>query len=146
MKEEIKKQLIGETPIPILAGECAFQYNGLTTLIDNSLQCWTLSLITPNRARETVIWYFNPFADKYMETALRDVTDLYLTPTRERAIIEYIIFNDYFDEGILIEGIQSYMGEYDGKLEDLYRVGKLFHLDRSYIDYWWKEALEYPRT
>lgn len=66
-----------------------------------------------------------------------------LIPTKERAIVDYIKLQDeYGDEGILIESIQSYLRDYEEDLPKLYEVADFFKLSREELDYWLNEAKE----
>lgn len=66
-----------------------------------------------------------------------------LIPTRERAIVDYVKLQDeYGDEGILIESIQSYLRDYEEDLPKLYEVADFLKLPRKELDYWLNEARE----
>lgn len=66
-----------------------------------------------------------------------------LIPTRERAIVDYIkLEEEYGDEGILIESLQSYLRDYEEDLPKLYEVADFFKLPRKELDYWLNEARE----
>lgn len=66
-----------------------------------------------------------------------------LIPTKERAIVDYIkLQEEYGDEGILIESIQSYLRDYEEDLPKLYEVADFFRLPREQLDYWLNEARE----
>lgn len=125
----------------ILIGECALARRGLTSLLSETMQLSTLYTDITGLSNFIVQWYFNPFADKYMHCTPSIQHPMIMEPDRERALIEYIIFHDYFNEGILIEGLQNYLWHNDGNYDKLAEVGKEFHLQRSYIDYWVNEAI-----
>lgn len=66
-----------------------------------------------------------------------------LIPTRERALIDYVILQEeYGDEGILIESLQSYLRDYEKDLPELYKVADFFKLNRDTLEYWLNEARE----
>lgn len=135
--------LLGSRHKPVVvAGECAFQRCGLTSHLSNIIQAWTLRLITSGIYNPIAMWYFSPFADKFFDTKPSIVHPNILEPTRERAIIEYIIFHDYFDEGILIEGLSNYLYENDDNPNKLFLEAEKFHCPKKLVDYWIKEARE----
>ena len=64
-----------------------------------------------------------------------------LIPTRERAIVDYIkLQENYGDEGILIESLQTYLADYSIDLPKLYEVAAFLKLPREELDYWLNEA------
>lgn len=134
---------VGAVDKYVLIGEQAFARCGLTTLFSPVLQCSTLSTGITGIWSPVVIWYFNPFADKYTHTKPSPVCENILEPTAERAIIEYIIFKDYFDEFVLIEGLKTYMfNNPKDYYERLLEESKIWHLPQDLLDYWIKEAVE----
>lgn len=52
------------------------------------------------------------------------------------------MFHDYFDEGILIEGLKNYLYEMGGDTSKLYEEAGKFHLKEDLLAYWIKEAIE----
>lgn len=68
---------------------------------------------------------------------------LVLQPTKERAIVDYINGLNNFDEGLLIEGLKSYIDSKDKDIDKLYEVADFYKLQRETVDYWIKEAEEY---
>lgn len=124
----------------IVAGECAFSRCGLTSYLANTIQAWTMYLGIDGIWCEYIMYYFSPWYNDYYETRPSKEHPNILEVTRERAIVEYIIWSKHFDEGILIEGVQTYLNETE-TLDKLYEVGEHFHLDRKCIDYWIEEAI-----
>ena len=103
--------LVGEScdyPV-ILIGPAALCRVGLTTLHTSQLQASTLSTRITGIWNPIVTWYFNPNAIRTDHTKPSHVHPNIYEPTAERALVEYIGFHDYFDEGILIEGLQEYL-------------------------------------
>lgn len=133
--------LVGRDGKHILIGEQAFCRRGLTTLFSPVLQCSTLYTNITGIWNPIVMWYFNPFADRFEHTTPSPRCSNILEPTTERAIIEYIIFHDYFDEGILIEGLSTYLQNHTD-LCALYDEAAFWHLRIDWLDYWIKEARE----
>lgn len=125
----------------IVIGEMALIRNGLTSLLTDRLQLSTLFTDITGLYNPIATWYFNPWAKTYDYTSNVSGYKI-LNPTKERAIIEYIIFKDYFNEGILIEGLQTYLFQMDNNVNKLYEVADWFKIQRSLVDYWIQEALE----
>ena len=134
-------KLVGQDGKHVLIGEQAFARCGLTTLFSPVLQCSTLYTNITGIWNPIVTWYFNPYADRYEHTKPSKVCANILEPTRERALVEYIIFHNYFDEGILIEGLKTYLAE-TPDLSDLYNEAEFWYCPRKLVDYWIKEARE----
>ncbi len=126
----------------IVAGECALQRCGLTTLVGDTIKAWTLHVGINGGWNPIAQWYFNPLADVFTDTIPSIRHPSILEPTQERALVEYIIFRDYFSEGILIEGLKTYMFRHDNNLDALYRACNTYHLPKDWLDYWIKEAIE----
>ena len=137
-------KLVGEEcGVRICSGECAFWRSGLTTQYISGLQCWTLCPGINGIYSPIVMWYFNPWGDKTFDTTPSPEHPNILQPTRERAICEYIIFREYFSEGILIEGLQTYIRETDNYRERLHEAMTHIPLQKhDWLDYWIQEALE----
>lgn len=125
----------------ILAGECALSANEIIQLAEakNFKQVWTLYKITPITEGVPVAYYWNPYADKPFLTQERE--DGFLVPTCERALIEYMMFADYFSEEFLIEGLQSYM-DIHSDLSELCKVAEQMRIREDVVEYWLKEARE----
>lgn len=123
----------------ILAGEYALSKTGLITLSGGLIQAWTLCKITPITEGVPVAYYFNPYADKdfYISGKFKDT---FLVPTQERALVEYMIFSDYFSEEFLIEGIQLYEEGHNGDLSKLWEVVDFMKLREDIARYWIAEA------
>lgn len=126
----------------IVAGECALQRCGLTTHISDIIQAWTLLTVPPGIWNPIAMWYFNPMADKYFDTTPSPMHTNILEPTQERALLEYIMFHDYFDEGILIEGLKTYLFQHEDDTTGLYDELNKIPLPVDWLDYWLNEARE----
>lgn len=137
-------ELVGEScPSPrVVVGEQALSRTGLTSFMSSMLQLSTLYTDITGLTNFICTWYFNPFADRYEFTRPSHKHPNILIPTRERAICEYILLKDYFNEGILIEGIQNYLWHSNNDVSKLYEVGKHFYVNKELIDYWVNEAIE----
>lgn len=135
-------RIVGAECRCVLAGECALMRVGLTSLLMDHMQAWTL-YPEINECRTVYIdWYFNPFAKEEFDTKPSVESPNILEPTQERALIEYILFKDYFNEGILIEGLKSYMFIHDGNVQPLYDEAIKFSVPKDIVDYWLQEARE----
>lgn len=62
-------------------------------------------------------------------------------PSKERALVECILHLDWIDEGLLIEGLKSYL-DYFWNEEKLREVADHFGLAQETLDYWLQEARE----
>ena len=133
--------ITGQDGKHVLIGEQALSRCGLTSLHTVVVQCSTLCKLIHGAKSEFNAWYFNPMADDYSYTKPSPVCSNILEPTQERALVEYMLFHDYFDEGILIEGIQTYGFQHDNDWSKLYPVAKYFGLSVDKLEYWINEAL-----
>ena len=125
----------------IVIGQCAFQRCGLTSYLSNIVQVSTLIADISKCNNGYVTYYLNPWALDTSFTNPSSAHSYVLEPTRERAIVEYMFFHDYFDEGILIEGINTYGLLNKGDFSKLYPVADHFGIDHAIVDYWINEAL-----
>lgn len=126
----------------IVSGECALQRCGLTSYLSDNIKAWTLYPEISGVQNSIVSWYFNPFAVDYIDTKSSSKSENIKIPSKERAIVEYVMFHDYFDEGILIEGLKNYLYEMGGDTSKLYEEAGKFHLKEDLLAYWIKEAIE----
>lgn len=136
--------LVGESSkdAVVLIGEQAFWRAGLTTCISNHLQCSTLVTGITGIRTPYVTWYFNPNANRYDHTVPSKKHPNILQPTQERALVEYMEFHDYFDEGILIEGIQTYLFQHNDDYSALIEEAKFWKFSTDMVEYWVSEAKE----
>lgn len=125
----------------ILIGEYAFSRCGLTTFMSPVLQCSTGYLGINGLYSYIVSWYFNPMYNQYFETKPSPNCPNILVPSQERAIMEYMVYHDYFNEGILIEGIQTYGLQHDNDWSKIYDLFKMKKFSTDIPDYWINEAL-----
>ena len=107
---------------------------------------WFLDLATDNYELDGIrfpmcryIYYPDLDREHYLVPSASN-PDL-LIPTRERAIVDYIkLQENYGDEGILIESLQTYLADYSIDLPKLYEVAAFLKLPREELDYWLNEA------
>lgn len=109
---------------------------------------WYLDLATDNHELNGIRfpmcrYIYYPNLDRLHYLVPSESNPDLLIPTKERAIVDYIKLQDeYGDEGILIESIQSYLRDYEEDLPELYKVADFFKLSRDQLDYWLDEARE----
>lgn len=126
----------------ILAGDDALYHAGLTNQPVDTPMCWTEYEDIPSGIFAVfVYYYFNPSGkDTKYATPMKTNSFAY-EPIKERAIVETIKFQEYFNEGILIEALQSYLGGAPN-MDLLYEVADYFGVPRDDVDYWLNEARE----
>lgn len=134
-------ELLGSSGDFVVCGENAFMRVGLTTLWMDTIKAWTPYSEVHGIATPYVQWYYNSDAKNIEDTKPSTKCTHIHEPTRERAIVEYIKFREYFDEGILVEGIDTYLlFNKDSDLSELYRIADKYKLPKSELDYWLNEA------
>lgn len=127
----------------ILVGASAFAHVGLTTALSSVLQCSTLTTGIDGLRCPIVMWYFNPFANRFYEdTRPSHVNPLIKIPSQERAILEFILLMDKLEEGIFIEGMQTYAFQHNNDYSKIYELAPKYYIRKELIDYWIKEAEE----
>lgn len=136
----LNDNIVGANRKTILVGDSALCRRGLTTLFSSTLKVSTLYPGINGIKSNIVMWYFNPFAQDYFDTTPSPVCSNILEPTQERALIEYIMLLENFDEGILIEGLKTYAFQHDGDYSKLYKMLNKIPVRRSLLDYWINEA------
>lgn len=124
------------TPV-VVAGESALARTGLISLVTDFVGCWTPSPILGKIQTIYVGYYFNPLYGEESTKPSRYNFNI-LEPTKERAILEYIKWIEYFNEGYLIEALNTY--GYDYSL--LYEKAPEYGVSKEDLDYWIKEAKE----
>lgn len=135
-------KLIGQYGPCILVGPTALWRAGLTTNVTSTLDVSTLYVELRGVGTFAARYYFSPWADKFFEVSDSPVHPNIKQPTKERALVEYMLLHEYFDEGLLIEGIKSYLFQFDYDVTRLHDVMKLFKVKLDdLIDYWVNEAL-----
>lgn len=133
-------KLVGSQCRCIVAGECALARCGLTTCISDIVQAWTLYTGITGIWNPIAMWYASPFAHQEFDVKPSPESDNVLEPTQERALIEYILYLDYFNEGILIEGLKTYMFQHDDDVSKLYEEAPKFSVPEWAVTYWLDEA------
>lgn len=123
----------------VLAGECALQRNSLTTYVSDKIQCWTSLPSIHGVDSPFIAYYFSPLSGDIRYTEKASTCSKLLVPSPERALVEFIMFHDYFGEWILLEGLQTYMRRYNTD-NKLYKVARDLNLQQSRVLEWLTEA------
>ena len=126
----------------VVCGLTALSRVGLTSYLTDHMCVWTIYPDISLVDTQIVKYYFSPFAECYEDTEHSIECEYILEPTRERALIEYILLREYFDEGILIEGLKNYMWLNNDDVSKLYELAPKYHLKKETLDYWLQEARE----
>lgn len=126
----------------VVCGPTALSRVGLTSYYSDEIHAWTLCPYITGIHTNFVTYFFSPFAECYADTKPSIACEYILEPTRERALIEYILLREYFDEGILIEGLKNYMWLNNDDVSKLYELAPKYHLKKETLDYWLQEARE----
>lgn len=123
----------------VICGQCALARNSLTTQNTVHLDLFTILPEIDGVGASIVTYiYRNPIDyDNYV--APMDTNENLLLPTKERAIVEYILVERWCDEGTLIEALKTYL-EWEENREKLYEVADFYGLPRETLDYWIHEA------
>ncbi len=131
---------VGDQCRIIVAGESALMRVGLTSIICDRIQAWTTHTEISEVKTTFIEWYANPLANEEFDVNPSIECANILEPTRERALIEYILFKDYFNEGTLIEGLKNYIWLNKGDVSKLYEEAPKFSVPEWAVTYWIDEA------
>lgn len=124
----------------VICGQCALARNGLTTQNPTHLDVWT-SIKEIDGVDAAIIRYiFNDKIDHVYEVHPMMGNSNLLLPTRERAIVEYVLCERWRDEGTLIEALKTYLWNFND-LPHLYEVADFFGLNKIELDFWINEAI-----
>lgn len=123
----------------ILCNSCALARNGL--IAQTGIHLDLFSQLKDAEALDAgfVTYYYNENIDydNYV-TPMKTNSNL-LLPTRERALVEYLLLEKWCDEGTLIEALKTYK-LLEGVYDRLYEVADFYKLPRETLDYWIHEA------
>lgn len=125
----------------VVVGDHALACNGLTTALCSIKQLSTLTVGIDGINTFICIWYFSPWADRYEHTRPSPKHPKILIPTRERALWEYMMLHEKFDEGILIEGLSDYLRLTENAEDKLIAEAQYWGCGEDLVKYWIKEAL-----
>lgn len=123
----------------VVTGACALARSGLILLSGRYLELQT-SIKELSIFRTSIYtYYYNPEIDYEYELQPSSSNPHLLQPSKERALVECIKHLDWIDEGLLIEGLKTYIEQFYNK-DKLNKVAKYFNLDSVTLDYWIEEA------
>lgn len=125
----------------VLCGTSALNRAGLISASSNHLYLMTTWEEFDNLDLAYAHFVYYPKVDYKHWVSPSKSNPLILQPTKERAIVEYILNEKWCDEGLLIEALKSYISFFWNEKE-LYKVADFFGLKRDVLDYWIKEAKE----
>lgn len=129
-----------EEPV-VIVGEHALACNGLTTALCSTKQLSTLYTGIDGIINPICGWYFSPWADRYEHTRPSPKHEKILIPTRERALWEYMMLHEKFDEGILIEGLSDYLRLTENAEDKLLEEARYWGCGEEDVKYWINEAI-----
>ena len=126
----------------VLCWNCSLNRCGLISYNGTILNVWSHDKETDGEGSGPIVYFYHeePIDTEHYLVPC-STNPLLLIPTKERAIVEYIINEKWCDEGLLIEALKSYM--FDFNTTDftlLYEVADFFGLSREILDYWIHEA------
>lgn len=124
----------------VVVGEHALACNGLTTALYSVKQLSTLTVGIDGINNYICMWYFSPWAERYDHTRPSPKHEKILIPTRERALWEYMMLHEKFDEGILIEGLSDYLRLTDNAEGKLLEEARYWGCGEEDVEYWVNEA------
>lgn len=124
----------------VLCAACALSRNGLTTHSTEHLCLQTPYAEIDGVCVVYITYYYYQNIDYDHWLTPESSNPLILKPTKERAIVEYILNEKWCDEGILIEALKTYL-QWFRKDEELYAAADFFGLDRKILNDWMQEAL-----
>ena len=138
MKQIIYDNLVEQ--LSVLCMHSALARAGLTSHSTNHVCIMTSHRELDNLDLVYMTYYYYPDIDYVHWVSPSTSNPLLLQPTKERAIVEYMKNERWYDEGILIEALKSYLMWFRND-NLLYEVADFFRLDRKTLDYWIGEAL-----
>lgn len=124
----------------VVCGGCALNRAGLIYYNSEHLDLMTCYEELDGCCLSRLTYYYYPVIDTEHWVHPLKSNPLLLQPTRERAIVEYILNKKWCDEGLLIEALKNYLDQFRND-EELYEVADFFGLSRETLDYWINEAL-----
>lgn len=123
----------------VLAGACALSRRGLTTITPAFLQLYTNDVKFDGFSFGVGMYIYKPNLDYLNYVTPMSTNKNLLLPSRERAIVEYLLLEKWCDEGTLIEALKTYQLLVDDYTE-LYRVAEFYGLSADKLEYWMYEA------
>lgn len=123
----------------VLTGTSALERAGLVLANLNNLDLQTAYSDADHLKTVAGTYYYNPCIDYNYCLQPSESNPLLLKPTKERALVECILHLDWIDEGLLIEGLQTYINQFWNE-KKLYEAADHFGLDYATLEYWLEEA------
>jgi hypothetical protein len=124
----------------VICGVCALGRSGLTTYDMKHLDLFSPYPEVDGVSTVYISYYYKKNIDYDHWVFASESNPLLLQPTKERALVEYILNEKWLDEGVLLEAINDYI-EYFPNHEKLYEVADFFKLSREVLNYWICEAI-----
>lgn len=125
----------------VLCSGCALARNGLVTQTPVYLEMFTDREKYDGFSLGVGRYLYNPDIDYVNYVCPMDSNRLILLPTKERAIVEYVKFEKWCDEGLLIEALKTY-DEYKPDYDLLFFVADFFGVASGVMKQWIIEARE----
>ena len=125
----------------VICGFCALARTGLIVFPSHVLCCWTQYENLDGLDAIGIQYQYNPAINYEYDVIPMHTNSLILLPSKERAIVEYILWERWCDEGLLIEALKTYGFQKDGDFSKLYPAAEHFSLPKKSLDYWIQEAL-----
>ena len=126
------------TEMYVICNVCALARNGLVFANSSHLDLFTKYKNLNGLQTLAFSYYYNDNIDYKYDVTPSQSNELLLKPTKERALVENIIFIDNVDEGFLIEALKNYQEQFWN--DRIYEVADHFGLARETLDYWLEEA------
>ncbi|MCD8020915.1 MAG: hypothetical protein LUF92_15485 [Clostridiales bacterium] len=127
----------------IITLNTAVARNGLTTFARSFLDLATDKTDLKDMHSLYCRYIYYPVLDREHFLEPEETNPALLLPTVERSLVDYIILQEeYGDEGILIESLQTYLYDYGDRLSKLYEIADVLGLKKETLDYWLNEARE----
>ena len=123
----------------VLCDFCALTRNGLTMQNPDFIVLWTNYAELDGTTTAAIKYLYNPNLDRVNYLTPSPTNANLLLPTKERAIVEYILCERWRDEGTLIEALKTYLWQFKD-MDKLYEVADHFKLSREELNYWINEA------
>ncbi|MCM1172518.1 MAG: hypothetical protein NC393_10365 [Clostridium sp.] len=134
---EVAKNLVTEEMV--VCGTTALTYNGMTTYSSPHLRLMTQYKELDGCDVVFLSYYYYTYIDR-VNWIRHDVDNpLILIPSRERAIIDYLMNERWCDEGVAIDALKDYLNNFCD-MSELYRVADFYKYSKETLDYWLEEA------
>lgn len=123
----------------VACGSYALAYNGLTTYSWNHPDLMTSYKELDGVNLYYLSYYYFDKIDYCFRLRRIEESSFILMPSKERAIVEYVLGEKWRDEGILLEALTTYL-QYFYDDSELWTVARHFDLAEKELRYWLGEA------